>query len=297
MRLFKGRDRSRESEKARQRRQASQHSIEEGGLPLNAIDRLQEQAARQGTSSHFFTSNLSVNELLLVRQAGFEPLGQVMGSSVHFLTGPFSSGISGELTFLTQAYHEGQGLALGRLQQEVELLGATGVVGVRLQRKKYRWGEGLMEFTAIGTAVRETHPARPASKTTAPFLSALSGQELWTLKQAGYRPLGLVIGECVYYKVGSIANAFNYGTNWERPDYTQALYNARALAMGRMEAEARALGAQGVVGVTMDIFQHRGEDSANATDMFCHFLVIGTAVTLSTGSRPNLSLSQNLSLK
>ena len=34
-------------------------------------------------SSKLFTSDLSVNEFLLVREAGFDPLGLVMGTSIY----------------------------------------------------------------------------------------------------------------------------------------------------------------------------------------------------------------------
>ena len=34
-------------------------------------------------SSGFFTSDLSVNEFLLVKEAGFEPLGLVVGISIY----------------------------------------------------------------------------------------------------------------------------------------------------------------------------------------------------------------------
>ena len=52
-----------ESDEARKRREASVRSLKKGGLPLNAVDRLQEQAKRQGTPGQVFTSNLSVNEM------------------------------------------------------------------------------------------------------------------------------------------------------------------------------------------------------------------------------------------
>src|SRR5579862_3600099 len=119
-----------ESEAAKQRREASQRSLEAGGLPLNAIDRLREQASRQGTPQHFFTSDLSVNEMALIGQAGYAPLGQVMGSSVYHIGWqwlPNWSGSSGELDVMTQAFYHARHLALGRLQQEATLLGATGV--------------------------------------------------------------------------------------------------------------------------------------------------------------------------
>ena len=103
--------------------------------------------------------------MTLVHQAGYEPLGQVMGSSVYHVGWqwmPYSSWNSGELTMLTQAFYEARHLALGRLYQEAALLGATGVVGVRLEKREYEWGAGLLEFAAIGTAIRETDVPPPA---------------------------------------------------------------------------------------------------------------------------------------
>src|SRR4051812_46570008 len=65
------------------RAEESQQRLKAGGLPLNAVERLQEQRQRQDTPQHFWTSDLTVSELALVHNAGFEPLGQVMGSSVY----------------------------------------------------------------------------------------------------------------------------------------------------------------------------------------------------------------------
>ena len=49
-------------------------------LPANAKSRL---AAMRSDATHkgLFTSDLSVNEFLLVKEAGFDPLGLVVGSS------------------------------------------------------------------------------------------------------------------------------------------------------------------------------------------------------------------------
>ena len=199
MRLFGLGGETPEEKAIRERREASQRSLEAGGLPLNAIDRLREQASRQNTPQHFFTSDLSVNELALIRQAGYAPLGQVMGSSVYHVGWqwmPNWSGTSSELVVLTQAYYHARHLAIGRLQQEAALLGATGIVGVRLERKAYEWGASLLEFAAIGTAIREYDvPAPDGSRArgetpsvpTLPFVSALSGEDFWMLRQAGSR--------------------------------------------------------------------------------------------------------------
>jgi uncharacterized protein YbjQ (UPF0145 family) len=58
----------------------------------------------------------------------------------------------------------------------------------------------------------------------------------------------------------------------EIPQYTEALYDARELAMSRMQAEAEHLGAEGIVGVQMLSQTHRW--GGHTTEFFA----IGTAV-------------------
>ena len=48
------------------------------GVPQDAMRRLSE--LRPGQPGSIFTSDLSVNEFLLVREVGFKPLGLVLGS-------------------------------------------------------------------------------------------------------------------------------------------------------------------------------------------------------------------------
>jgi len=302
-----------ETDEQRQRREASQLSIERGGLPLNAIDRLREQAQRQGTPEHFWTTDLSVSELALVAQAGYQPLGQVMGSSVYHIgwqnmpSGAYnwSSG-SGELTVLTEAFYQARHLALGRLQQEAALLNATGVVGVRLEHKEYSWGGSMLEFAAIGTAIRERDVEHKPG--VHPFLSDLSGEEFWMLRQAGFRPVGVAVGNCTYYCVPgwSTRNATQggfFGGSWQNQelrDYTQAVYHARSLAMGRMEHEARSVHAVGIVGADIDVNvePREVEVSQNQTrlDMIYHFTSIGTAIAPYSGRWPVFTVTNTVPL-
>lgn len=273
-----------DNEAARQRAEESLKSIQSGGLPLNAIERLKE-AARED----FFTSNLSANELLLTHECGFSPVGQVMGSSVYnvgWQSMPSNWGwSSGELEIITAAHYEARHLALGRLRQEAKLLGADGVVGVRLERRESEWGSGMMEFIAIGTAVRRT--GAPPSHGE-PFVSALSGVDHWALLKAGYRPVGFCLGNCTWYQVASwatqnVQGGGIFGGGWnsqELTEYTQALYTAREAAMYRMRLEATAVGAQGIVGVTVEAhteIRHVG-DKPPRPDLVATFTAIGTAV-------------------
>jgi uncharacterized protein YbjQ (UPF0145 family) len=64
----------------------------------------------------------------------------------------------------------------------------------------------------------------------------------------------------------------NIGRNVEIEQFTQALYDARELAMSRMQAEAEALHAEGIVGVQLR--QHSHTWGSHTTEFFA----IGTAV-------------------
>ena len=57
------------------------------------------------------------------------------------------------------------------------------------------------------------------------------------------------------------------------PNFTQALYDARELAMERMQTEAEALEAEGIVGVQLHEGSH-GWDSH-----VIEYFAVGTAVT------------------
>lgn len=236
-------------------------------LPQHARERLAEMREH-----HFFTSDLSVNEFLLVKEAGFSPLGLVMGSSIyHIGFQPIRQGVSEELTMLTQAMYSARELAMVRMEEEADALGADGIVAVRLTLNVHAWGANVIEFVAIGTAVKSDESATAfRGAENRPFTSDLSGQDFWTLLNAGYRPLGFVMGNCVYY-VGQAPQG-QPTENKELVGPTQALYDARELAMERMQVEAEALGAAGIVGVVIDENNHTWGPAV------LEFSAVGTAV-------------------
>jgi len=248
------------------------------GVPDDAMRRLAQMRPGQPTS--LFTSDLSVNEFLLVREAGFRPLGLVLGSSIYHVGIQFGRWSQNrELDQLSQAMYHARELAMTRMEAEADALGADGIVGVRLDIEFKEFGSELAEFIAIGTAVKADAPPDRDGGTwrnrhNQPFTSDLSGQDFWTLIQAGYAPLGMTMGTCVYH----IAHQRfwqamgNIGQNVEIPQYTEALYDARELAMSRMQAEAEQLGAEGIVGVQMLSNSHRW--GGHTTEFFA----IGTAV-------------------
>jgi uncharacterized protein YbjQ (UPF0145 family) len=228
-----------------------------------------------------FTSDLSVNEFLLVKEAGFHPVGFVMGSSIYhigFQTRKW--GQSQELTKLTEAMYNARELAMTRMEEEASELGADGVVGVRLDVNYYEWGADAAEFIAVGTAVKAEDGVSRLNKLGTPFTSDLSGQDFWTLLQTGYQPQGLVMGTCVYHIAhrGLGQTLSSSGKNVELPNFTQALYEARELAMTRMQDEAARLESSGIVGVRLEEKSHQWGSHT------IEFLALGTAVGASGGA-------------
>ena len=247
------------------------------GIPQDAMRRLAEMKPGQRTS--LFTSDLSVNEFLLVREAGFRPLGLVLGSSIYHVGFQARSWSKNqELDKLSAAMYHARELAMTRMEAEADALGADGIVAVRLEIEFKEFGNDIAEFIAIGTAVKADEP--PATGGTwrnnknQPFTSDLSGQDFWTLIQAGYAPLGMVMGTCVYHIAHQrfFQAMGNVGQNVEIPQFTEALYDARELAMSRMQSEAEQLRAEGIVGVQLLSQSHRW--GGHTTEFFA----IGTAV-------------------
>lgn len=325
-------------------------------VPVHARERLAEMKARK-----LFTSDLSVNEFLLIKEAGFEPLGLVMGSSLYQVAPNIPSIPRGqpgaELTELSKALYHSRELAMNRMEEEAAALGADGIVGVRLtvnlslnpQRLEYqqfrewhewsrghgfrrpqgtvqtgwfqgwqtlameqwrRWtsqqgwtwvpvppwlrprgqaayslGTNTTEFIAIGTAVRHRGDGAPfRNRHGKPFQSDLSGQDFWLLLRSGYRPVGFVMGNCVYYVPPALLQA-PATKSVELTAYTHALYDARELAIERLQDEAEDLGATGIVGVTVSESGHSWRtapwnvgNAALQTGELIELFVIGTAV-------------------
>ena len=262
--------------------QASLDALARGSIPVQAQRRLEECRRRPG----FFTSDLSVNEFLLARQSGFEPISQVMGSSIYHVGWqrmPVYS-YSRELEVITRALNHARVLALGRLAEEAQRVGAHAVIGVHVTRADYEFAGDLIEFNTVGTAVRLRD--EPAPRGLA--LTNLSGQDFWKLHQSGYWPAGVVGASTVYYVVATWMQQMS--TSWwgggyanqELQDFTQGLYTARHIAMNALHRQAAQLGAHGIVGMEIEQEEEEYEvdlgNDRERTDMIFTFHAMGTAI-------------------
>src|ERR1700743_783777 len=244
-------------------------------IPAHAAERLKGLRA-DAHSTGVFTSDFSVNEFLLVRKAGFEPIGLCVGSCVYHVGIQYGSwGKNQGMDVLSKARYHARELALSRMRAEATAMGADGIVGVKLTIKRLEWDANLLEFIALGTGVvhGDGHKGFRAHD-GGPFTSDLSGQDFWSLLPSGYRPVAMVMGSCVYHVAhrGILAGLASVGQNVELENYTSAMYEAREIAIDRMQYEASAAKAEGVVGVDI----HEG--SYGWHTHVIEFFAIGTAV-------------------
>ena len=105
------------------------------------------------------TSDMTNEEMWNLTHLGFVPLQLVMGVSVYSLgfAGGFVSALQslgrGEIPGLTNILYEAREKALARIEEDAERCGADEVVGVKTW--VYDLGGGMVEFLAIGTAVKK----------------------------------------------------------------------------------------------------------------------------------------------
>lgn len=113
------------------------------------------------------TSDMTIEETWNMVNLGYLPIRLVMGVSVYSLG--FAGGIlaslkslaGGEVAGLTEILYEAREKALARIEADAEQCGADEVVGVKT--RVYDLGGGLVEFMAIGTAVKKIAGAQTRS--------------------------------------------------------------------------------------------------------------------------------------
>ncbi|MBU6428019.1 MAG: heavy metal-binding domain-containing protein [Cyanobacteria bacterium REEB65] len=230
-----------------QRQAADRIALAAGKIPMLAAQRLAE--LRIDTPGAIFTGDLSPAEAAILRRAGYRARGLVTGSAVYHVGQAYASSQGDcEVSVLSNAYDHAMELAVGRLQQEVQVMGAHGVVGVRLALVRHEWVDQTIEVVVIGTAIEG-----PGSTPKTPWLCDLSVEEWWTLHQAGYDAIGLVWGHSSWFVLTTQADEWTVRSwnNEELTHWSRALGQARTRAMFDVRNRTRQLGATGIAGVRL----------------------------------------------
>jgi uncharacterized protein YbjQ (UPF0145 family) len=225
------------------------------------------------------TSDLSVDEALLLHAAGWEPVDLVCGVSVVSVpVGVWNWG-QGSISLASDAHNAAVRQAAEELKGECVKVQGHGVVGVRVE-VEVRTHHIDVEF--VGTAVR---PVGDGAAHGMPFVSDLGARDFTLLKGAGWMPVGLAFGASfVYAPRRSAGTAMKQPRqNVELTNFTEAMYAAREEAMERMQRSALAVGGEGVVAVKVT------EGPMSFARHAVGFTAWGTAIRLVADTHQNIS--------
>jgi uncharacterized protein YbjQ (UPF0145 family) len=162
------------------------------------------------------------------------------------------------------------------------LVVGSSIYHIGFQKPKFNQSQELETLTQAMYHARDLAITRMEAEASALGADGLVGVKLTIgMQQWGYRPLAFVMGNCVYH-IGyqGIKAAFSQAfQNVEMPTYTQALYEAREMAISRMRSEGRENGGSGVLGVTVT-------QSCQAWDShIIEFFAVGTSVVKTADTR------------
>jgi uncharacterized protein YbjQ (UPF0145 family) len=201
------------------------------------------------------TSDLSVDEALLLHAAGWEPLDLVCGVAVVSVPlGVWNWGAGGGISMASDAHNAAVDQAANLLRAECRQVHGHGVVGVRVEVSVRTHH---IDVELVGTAVRpmrsskDPRPPGTDAALATPFVSDLSARDFTLLQRAGWRPVGLAFGASFVYAPRRSAGTAMKQTrqNVELTNYTEAMYSARESAMEKMQRSALDAGGEGVVEV------------------------------------------------
>ncbi|HEX3793397.1 MAG TPA: heavy metal-binding domain-containing protein [Acidimicrobiales bacterium] len=203
--------------------------------------------AAPSTKARGITSDLSIDEALLLHSAGWEPVDLVCGVSVVSIPYGVWNWGQGEIVSASTAHNAAVEGAAEQLRDECRKAKGYGVVGVRVEVEVRTHH---VDVELVGTAVRPVEGSKVTPPAT-PFVSDLSARDFTLLKSAGWMPVGLAFGASFVYAPRRTAGAVlqQKTQNVELTNFTEAMYSARESAMERMQHSALAVGAQGVVQV------------------------------------------------
>lgn len=195
-------------------------------------------------------SGLSGNEIYCLSLAGYRPGGILVGNSVYSLglLGSISAGfrglVGGEIVEYTNIISEGRRLALERLRKELGEHHAQGATGVK---SELIFHVGNVEFLSLASGI---HSDRSTS-----FTTSESGQDLFCQLDAHYEPISFVFGN-VAYSIGlgrGVIGTLRTLARGEVREFSDIFNTTRHRALQRIIQEARAVGANSVVGIRTSI--------------------------------------------
>jgi uncharacterized protein YbjQ (UPF0145 family) len=261
------------------------------GLPQVALDRIARASA-----SGVRTSLLSVPSAVSAHAVGMTPIGAVLGCIVQHLgwqgwagCGYWGNNYGGARTTTfgsfapyVDAVHHGYDTALQRLSNEAKLLGADGVIDVRITVSHL--GTDNHEFVALGSAVRlgdeRSGIGNIPTSLPEPFLTDLPGADVAKLMLNGWMPTSIVYGIALAIRHDDW-QTYSQTRSWlntEVTGFTELTNNVRHQARQKVTAHAAAKAAQGVLITSSTMRVWEQEPSDGHRDHLAEARMFGTGV-------------------
>jgi len=127
------------------------------------------------------TSDLTCEEMWNLAALGYMPLKLVLGTAVYALgvigglKAMFKSFTRGEISDLTSLIYDAREHAIGLIKDEAARIGADDVVGIKTHIHEFG---NLIEFMAVGTAVKKMPGAKPLSPML-PVQAIIRDRDTW----------------------------------------------------------------------------------------------------------------------
>jgi uncharacterized protein YbjQ (UPF0145 family) len=237
-------------------------------------------AADNSVKTNFSTSD-NGQHLYAQMDAGFKPVCFAFGNVAYSIglsrgiIGGLKTLARGEIREYSDIFNHTRHLALERIIDHAKRNQANAVLGIQTTILPFA---GLNEMLMIGTASQ--HAALPAELANTIITSDMTNIEMWNMMKLGYMPMKLLLGTSVYSLgfIGGVTAFFKSFKRGEINELTRMIYDARENALKIINDEAKAIGADDVVGVKTYVYQ--------MNNGLIEFLAIGTAVKKIVGLKP-----------
>ncbi len=236
--------------------------------------------AQDKTKDTKFSTSADGQELYAQLDSGYQPICFAFGNTAYSMgigrgiLGGLKTLARGEIKEYSDIFNHTRHLALQRIIAHAKEHNADAVLGI--QTSILAFG-GVSEMLMIGTASRATHASSEEAKDI--VSSDMTNIEMWNMANLGYAPMKLLLGTSVYSLglIGGVTSFLKSFVRGEINELTRLVYAARENALAIINDEAKAIGADDVVGVKTYVYQ--------LGNGLIEFLAIGTAVKKSTDIR------------
>lgn len=220
-----------------------------------------------------FSTSADGQELYAQLDAGYRPICFAFGNVAYSMglgrgiLGGLKTLARGEIKEYSDIFNHTRHLALDRVIAHAQKNNANAVLGIQTTILPFG---GLNEMLMIGTASHNLQISALGENQV--VTSDMTNIEMWNMAKLGYAPMKLLLGTSVYSLgiIGGLTSSLKSFVRGEITELTKMIYDARENAIGIINDEAKAIGADDVVGVKTYVYQLQNG--------LIEFLAIGTAV-------------------